>query len=43
MTIRRSGEEYLASIDDDEEYERVGNLFIERLNEIFEDEDEEEE
>lgn len=37
------GEEYLASIDDDEEYERVGNLFIERLNEIFEDEDEEEE
>lgn len=40
------GEEYLASIDDDEEYERIGNMFIERLNKIFEedaeDEDEEE-
>lgn len=37
------GEEYLASIDDDEEYERVGNLFIERLNSLYEDEDEDEE
>ena len=36
------GEEYLSSIDDDDEYERIGNLFIERLNEMFEDEDEEE-
>ena len=36
------GEEYLSSIVDDDEYERIGNLFIERLNEMFEDEDEEE-
>ncbi len=33
------GEEVLASIDDDEEYERIGNMFLERLNEVFEDED----
>ena len=36
------GEEYLASIDDDEEYERIGNLFIDRLNKLF-DEDYDEE
>lgn len=31
------GEEMMATIDDDEEYERVGNLFLERVNEMFED------
>ena len=36
------GEEYLVSIDDDEEYERIGNLFIDRLNKLF-DEDYDEE
>ena len=33
-----------ASIDDDDEYERIGNLFIDRLNKLFDgefDEDEE--
>ena len=32
------GEEMMASIDDDDEYERIGNLFIDRLNKLFEDE-----
>ncbi len=38
------GEELMASIDDDDEYEMVGNLFIDRLENLFEsmeDEDEE--
>ena len=35
------GEEFLASIDDDDEYERVGNIFMERLAEYDEEEDEE--
>ena len=34
------GEEMMASIDDDEEYERIGNLFLERLSEMFEDSEE---
>ena len=29
-------EELLATIDDDEEYEKIGNIFIEKLNELFE-------
>ena len=37
------GEEMMATIDDDEEYERIGNLFLERLSEMFEDEYDEEE
>jgi uncharacterized protein YrzB (UPF0473 family) len=32
-----NGEEYLATIDDDEEYERIGQLFIERITAMFED------
>ncbi len=35
------GEEYLASIEDDEEYDRVGALFLERLMSEYDDEDEE--
>lgn len=33
------GEEFLASIDDDDEYERVGALFLERLAEFDEEEE----
>lgn len=29
-------EETLVTIDDDEEYERVGNMFLERLNNMYE-------
>lgn len=29
-------EETLVTIDDDEEYERVGNMFLERLNDMYE-------
>ncbi len=32
-----NNEETLVSIDDDEEYERIGNMFLERLNEIYDD------
>ena len=32
------GEEMMATIDDDEEYERIGNMFLERISEMFEDE-----
>lgn len=32
------GEEMMASIDDDDEYERIGNLFIDRLNKLFDGE-----
>ncbi len=37
------GEEMMATIDDDEEYNRVGNLFLERLNDLFEDDFDEDE
>ena len=33
------GEEMMASIDDDDEYERIGNMFIDRLSEFDEDEE----
>ena len=36
-------EETLISIDDDDEYERIGNIFLERLESYYEGEDEEEE
>ena len=32
------GEEMMASIDDDEEYERVGKIFIEKLDKLFDEE-----
>lgn len=35
------GEEMMASIDDDEEYERIGNIFLEKLASMYEDELEE--
>lgn len=34
------GEELLASIEDDEEFERIGQMFLDRIMEEFEDEDE---
>lgn len=37
-----NGEEFLATIDNDEEYERIGKLFIERISEMWEGDDEEE-
>ncbi len=33
-----NGEEVLASIDDDEEYEKIGNIFLTRLSETYDDE-----
>ena len=30
-------EESLASIDDDDEYERIGKIFMDRLSEMFDD------
>ena len=33
-------EELMVSIDDEEEYQRVGNLFLEMLSELFDYEDE---
>lgn len=32
-------EEILATIDDDDEYDRIGAIFLDRLNEMFGDED----
>lgn len=31
-------EEMMVSIDDEEEYQRVGNIFLEKLSRMFEDE-----
>lgn len=38
-TIEEDGEEILASIDDDEEYDKVSAVFIERMKKAFEDEE----
>lgn len=38
-----SDTETLITIEDDEEYERIGNIFLERLDKYFDGEDEEEE
>lgn len=40
--VEVDGEEMLASIDNDEEYNRIGNIMLERINEMFSFEDEEE-
>lgn len=37
------GEELLASIEDDEEFDRIGQIFLQRIEEMFEDEEEFEE
>lgn len=36
------GEEMLCTIEDDAEYEAVGEMFLQQLNEFFDEEDEEE-
>lgn len=36
-------EPMLVSIEEDEEYERIGGIFLDRLNEIYDEDDEEEE
>lgn len=36
------GEELMITVDNEEEYEKVGNLFIERFESLFEDQEEEE-
>ncbi|MBR2912477.1 MAG: DUF1292 domain-containing protein [Oscillospiraceae bacterium] len=51
LVILKGGEEdgvdFLTTIDNDEEYDRVGNIFLDRISEMlegeFEDEEEEEE
>lgn len=36
-------EEIMVSIDDDEEYEKIGNIFMKRIEEMFEFDDDDEE
>ncbi len=36
-----NGEEFLATIDNDEEYERIGQIFIERISAMLEEDGEE--
>ncbi len=33
-----NNDETLVSIDNDDEYEKIGNMFLERLNQLYEDE-----
>ena len=35
-----NGEEFLTTIDTDEEYERIGNIFMQRISEMLESADE---
>lgn len=39
-TIEDNGEEILASIDDDDEFEEVSGFFLQRMQEAFESEEE---
>ena len=41
QSVEEDGEELLATIDDEDEYERIGNIFLDRFEEEYEDEDEE--
>lgn len=34
-SVEENGEELLATIDDDEEYERIGNIFLQRLEDAY--------
>ena len=38
-----NNDEMLVSIDDDDEFDKIGNIFLERINEMFEFDDEEDE
>ena len=46
-TVYEDGEEILASIDDDEEFDKVSGYFLQRIQDVFEngieDDDEDEE
>ena len=42
VSEEEDGEEYLASIDDDDEYERIGNIFLEKLMGYYDSDEEEE-
>lgn len=37
-----NGEEFLTTIDDDDEYDRIGQLFLDRISQMFEEDGEEE-
>ena len=41
VSEEEDGEEYLASIDNDEEYERIGNIFLEKLMGYYEEDEDE--
>lgn len=36
--MNENDEELMVSIDDEEEYQRVGNIFLEKLSDMFEEE-----
>ena len=38
-----NNDEILASIEDDDEYEKIGQMFMERIDEMFEFDDEDDE
>lgn len=40
--LDENGEEIMISVDDDAEYERIGGMFMERIEEMFEFDDEDE-
>ena len=40
--LDESGEEIMVSIDSDEEYERIGTMFMERIEDMFEFDDDDE-
>ncbi len=39
--LDENGEELMVSVDDDEEFDRIGGLFMERIEDMFEFDDEE--
>lgn len=41
--IEENGEEFLEAIEEEEEFHRIGDFFMERLSDIFDFEDEDEE
>lgn len=41
--VEESGEEFLQTIDDDAEYDRIGSIFMERIEAMFDLPDEDEE
>lgn len=41
-TVDENGEDVLASIEDDDEFDRVSEFFLKRMDEIFDEDDDEE-